>query len=295
MPLPKVLFLGCDRGLANRCSQELEGLGELVRVDAIPGLLQALANPNAAVVIVDAEESSAPLMQYLRTFLPEVIATGRHVLVLSSSFDRREEALALEAGAWAMLMKPLDPQLLRVHFRRALAARGPVLSGLEAIAKFDPWRVSAQRRLEQCVAQGSGFGVLVSIVTALREVNERKGAQYGDLLLQRFVQRAQSELGPQAIAGRRHGATFVFFVPGENFESVHARARSVAKVSAPRLDYEEESPISVAGLVWRDNPRGADLEQLVESAITAARALGEEQLGTLALRVQPRHQERSDR
>jgi GGDEF domain-containing protein len=285
MALPKVLFLGCDRGLAKRCAQELEGLGEPVRVDAMPGLLQALANPNAAVVIVDAEESNAPLMQYLRTFLPEVIATGRHVLVLSSCFDRKEEALALEAGAWAVLQKPIDPQLLRVHFRRALAARGPALTGLEAIAKFDPWRMSAQRRLEQCVAQGSGFGVLVSVVTALREVNERKGAQCGDQLLQRFVQRAQGELGPQAIAGRRHGATFVFFVPGENFESVHARARCVAKVRAPRLDYEVESPVSVAGLIWREDPRGADLEQMVESAIRAARALGEEQPGTLALRV----------
>ncbi|MFM7280795.1 MAG: hypothetical protein ACKO32_03345, partial [Planctomycetia bacterium] len=79
MSLPKVIFLGCDRGLAKRCSQELEGLGNLVRVDAIAGLLHILANPDAAMVIVDAEESSAPLMQYLRTFLPEVIATGRHV------------------------------------------------------------------------------------------------------------------------------------------------------------------------------------------------------------------------
>jgi hypothetical protein len=77
----------------------------------------------------------------------------------------------------------------------------------------------------------------------------------------------------------------VFFVPGENFESVHARARCVAKVSAPRLDYEVESPVSVAGLIWREDPRGADLEQMVESAIRAARALGEEQPGTLALRV----------
>lgn len=285
MPLPKAIFLGNDRGASHRCAQELESLADLVRVDSIDGLMRALQHPDAGIVIADAEDSNLPLMQFLRAFLPGVMPTGRHVLVLSSQFDRNEEALALEAGAWAMLQKPIDPQLLRVHFRRALAARGPAQAGLGAIPKFEPWRLAARRRVEQCVVEGKGVGVLVSVVAALREVNARKGAECGDQLLERFVERASSELGTEAIIGRRHGATFVFLLPGDDFEGVHARARRVAKVSAPRLDYEAESPVSVAGLVWREQASGADLEQMVETAIAAARALGEEQLGTLAFRV----------
>jgi GGDEF domain-containing protein len=285
MSLPKALFLGSDLHLFQSCLQELEVAADLSRVTNLTELRRGLLDSDVSVVLVDADESTDPLMQFLRRFVPEIASRGRNALILSSQFDRREEALALEAGAWSMLQKPVDPQLLRVHFRRALSARSAVQTGVEALPGYEKWKQSGQRVIERCVREGMGLGLVVNLVTRMRELNESHGAEQGDLFLQLFILRVREELGPHDLFGRCQGAAFATLIPGESFESVHARARALAKLAVSRVDQDQESPVSVAALIWRENAGGSNLDQMVREATRAARALSENEPGRLALRI----------
>jgi len=285
MSFPKALFLGSDQHLFQSCQQELEVAAELLRVGNLTELRRGLLDSDVSVVLVDADESTDPLMQFLRRFVPEIASRGRQALILSSQFDRREEALALEAGAWSMLQKPVDPQLLRVHFRRALSACSAVQIGVETLPGYEKWKQSGQRVIERCVSEGMGLGLVVNLVTRVRELNESHGAEQGDLFLQRFILRVREELDPHDLFGRCHGTAFATLMPSDSFEGVHARARALAKLSVSRVDQEQESPVSVAALIWRENAEGSDLDQMVKEATRAARALSENEPGRLALRI----------
>jgi two-component system cell cycle response regulator len=152
-----------------------------------------------------------------------------YILLLTGKHNKSDVIRGLEAGADDYIIKPFDPQELRVRLHtgkrilclldqikaaretlRELAARDP-LTGLWNHSAIIDLLISEIDRAER---QGAYVGVVLVDLDHFKSINDTHGHLVGDQVLREVAQVMSSAIRPYDAVGRLGGEEFLLVLPG---------------------------------------------------------------------------------
>jgi diguanylate cyclase (GGDEF)-like protein len=152
-----------------------------------------------------------------------------YILLLTGKHNKSDVVLGLEAGADDYIIKPFEPQELRVRLNtgkrilclldqikaaretlRELAARDP-LTGLWNHSAIIDLLISEIDRAER---QGAYLGVVLVDLDHFKSINDTHGHLVGDQVLRDVAQTMSSAIRPYDAVGRLGGEEFLIVLPG---------------------------------------------------------------------------------
>jgi two-component system cell cycle response regulator len=151
-------------------------------------------------------------------------------VILLTSRNRPEDVVGgLEAGADDYIVKPFDPQELRVRVRagsRVVQLQEDLLAALKAsefLASHDPltrlWNRAAilealRKELARAKREKKSVGIIMADVDHFKPINDEHGHLVGDAVLREIARRMVSAIRPYDSAGRYGGEEFLVVLPG---------------------------------------------------------------------------------
>jgi diguanylate cyclase (GGDEF)-like protein len=152
-----------------------------------------------------------------------------YIVLLTSRNDAGDMVSGLEAGADDYVVKPFDPQELKVRVRagrRVVQLQEDLLKALE-ISEFRAthdvltgiWNRAAifetlRRELARARREGTPVGAIIADVDHFKRINDEHGHLTGDAVLKAVAQRLITAVRPYDSVGRYGGEEFLMVLPG---------------------------------------------------------------------------------
>jgi len=215
-----------------------------------------------------------------------------YTILLTAKSQRDDVLLGLNAGADDYIMKPFDPNELRIRLRagkRVLDIQAQLLAERESQrmqAVRDPLTGLPNRllfgeqladRIAQAARDGREVAVMFLDLDHFKSINDTLGHNVGDELLKSVAQRVTGTLRESDVLARMGGDEFTL-VLGPNAVAAEGGAQTAASAAAERILTALSRPFSLGGrsvsvtssigigIYPRD---GADTDTLVQNADTA--------------------------
>ena len=152
-----------------------------------------------------------------------------YILLLTGKHNKSDVIRGLEAGADDYIIKPFDPQELRVRLntgKRILCLLEQIKAARETLrelASRDPltglWNHSSImdlliNEIDRAERQGAYVGVVLVDLDHFKSVNDTHGHLVGDQVLRDVAQAMSSTIRPYDAVGRLGGEEFLVVLPG---------------------------------------------------------------------------------
>lgn len=165
------------------------------------------------LVIVDLSCAEGPM------FLERYRSDGRLMMpLIALSSERKDEMMAIEAGADVFLSLPVDPKLLSLYIRnlRNRSLRYERLAFRDGLTgcfnrRFFDHQIDIE--LERVRRYSSPISLAMIDCDHFKKINDTYGHHVGDLVLQGVAQKVQSHLRHADILCRYGGEEFVIIMP----------------------------------------------------------------------------------
>ncbi len=199
-----------------------------------------------------------------------------YILLLTARGAREDLVQGMEAGADDYLVKPFDPQELRVRIRagqRIVELQAQLQAAQEELKRqsmTDPLTGILNRRavLERLEAEisragreNTALGLGILDIDHFKTVNDTWGHLAGDDVLREVAGRVRASLRTYDVFGRVGGEEFLIVLPGTPLGSVKGVAERLRKaISQPPMSTHKgllRVTASVGVTVWR-GPEGLD-------------------------------------
>jgi two-component system, cell cycle response regulator len=209
-------------------------------------------------------------------------------IILLTSRNRAEDVVGgLEAGADDYIVKPFDPQELRVRVRagsRVVQLQEDLFAALRAsefLASHDPlthlWNRAAilealRKELARSKRENTSVGVIMADVDHFKRINDSYGHLAGDAVLREVARRMVSAIRPYDHVGRYGGEEFLVVLPGTDPENAHGLAERLRAAFDDEDIMTPEGVFHVTlsfGVVTFDGGQDEDLNPLIRAADTA--------------------------
>ena len=154
---------------------------------------------------------------------------GYTYVILLTSKGRREDLIrGLEAGADDYLIKPFDPEELRIRIKigeRIISLERRILQlantdSLTGVLNRRAFMEKLQIEVERAVRECGQLSVILADLDHFKSVNDRYGHQMGDLMLQNFAEQLCTLSRQYDFVGRYGGEEFAVCFPGLDYSQV---------------------------------------------------------------------------
>jgi diguanylate cyclase (GGDEF)-like protein len=183
-----------------------------------------------------------------------------YVLLLTSKSDKQDVVGGLDAGADDYIVKPFDPQELRVRLRageRILDLQQQLILAREQmrdLALHDSltgiWNRGATldalaRELSRAQRERGHVGVIMVDIDRFKNINDSLGHAAGDAVLCEVTSRFKRALRPYDTVGRMGGEEFLILMPGCNALNAFSQAERLRNVIARDPVQTSDGTVSV--------------------------------------------------
>jgi two-component system, cell cycle response regulator len=231
-----------------------------------------------------------------------------YIILLTAKNRAEDIVLGLEAGADDYIVKPFDPQELRVRVRagsRVVQLQQDLLAALKASefqATHDPltrlWNRAAivdifGRELARTRRESRSLAAVMTDVDHFKRVNDEYGHLAGDAVLREVGRRLLAGVRPYDSVGRYGGEEFLLVLPGANgggAEGLAERLRLMfdgEPMSTPEGVFNVTMSFGVALFDPSEAENVEDLVRKADAALYRAKHFGRN-------RVESWHPERSE-
>jgi diguanylate cyclase (GGDEF)-like protein len=231
-----------------------------------------------------------------------------YMLLLTARTESQDLVEAMDAGADDYLTKPFVAHELKARLRagrRILDLQTELVSAREALriqAMYDHLtgvlnRGSVLDSLHQGLAragrESSPLAVVMMDIDHFKNVNDTRGHQAGDAVLQETAQRMKSTIRSYDSLGRYGGEEFLIVLPGcDGEDAIRQGERIRDAVASQPFVYKGASFTSTcsAGVSWRPQATLDDATELIREADMAlyrAKAGGRNRVETSIARTEP--------
>lgn len=205
-----------------------------------------------------------------------------YILLLTARGAKEDLVQGMEAGADDYLIKPFDPQELKVRIRagqRIVDLEAQLQAAQEELRRqsmTDPLTGILNRRavLERLEAEisragreNNPLGLVILDLDYFKAVNDTLGHLAGDDVLKEAVVRFRGSLRPYDVLGRVGGEEFLVVLPGTPFRSVRGVAERLRRAISQSPITTHKGPIRVTAslgvTVWAG---GEGLDSFMERA-----------------------------
>lgn len=170
-----------------------------------------------------------------------------YILLLTSKSEKQDIVGGLDAGADDYIVKPFDPQELRVRLRageRILDLQRQLILAREQMrdqalrdSLTGVWNRGAAldtltRELSRAQRERGHVGILMIDVDRFKNINDSLGHSAGDAVLREVTSRLLCSLRPYDSVGRMGGEEFLIVVPGCNALNAVSQAERLRNVIA---------------------------------------------------------------
>ncbi len=225
-----------------------------------------------------------------------------YVIMLTSKNEKKDVILALEAGADDFLSKPFDTDELKARIKAGLRLVGLHIQLKRAIksankladfiAHYDqttglPNRVLFTERIDELVNNGQSAALILVNIDRFKRINQAKGLDLGDLLLNYFGARLQECFEEEAVVARIAADEFGVLIPfdggcvyttDEIINFLYAKAQRIHARMAERFPIDEGVNITVsigaAPVTCEIALEPEEFLRRVDTALRKAKALG---------------------
>ncbi|MBI5757564.1 MAG: diguanylate cyclase [Planctomycetales bacterium] len=207
-----------------------------------------------------------------------------YVLLLTSKSDKQDVVGGLDAGADDYIVKPFDPQELRVRLRageRILDLQTQLILAREQmrdLALHDSltgiWNRGATldaltRELSRAQRERGHVGVIMVDIDKFKSINDTLGHPAGDAVLREVTSRFKRSLRPYDTLGRMGGEEFLILVPGCNALNAFSQAERLRSVIAREPVQTSDGSVAVTvsmGVSVAEHGDLLNVESLIRSA-----------------------------
>jgi len=207
-----------------------------------------------------------------------------YIILLTGKGAKEDIVEGLESGADDYVVKPFDPNELKVRLRagaRILQLQEDLIAALK-MSQFQAthdsltglWNRRAilealEKELARARRENRPLGIIVADVDHFKQVNDRYGHVAGDAVLREIAARIRGSLRTYDSAGRYGGEEFVVALPGcDEINAVQSAERLRVAIAAQPIQVEGAS-ISCTmsfGVTCVPGPSDADLDTAIRSA-----------------------------
>jgi diguanylate cyclase (GGDEF)-like protein len=210
-----------------------------------------------------------------------------YILLLTAKDQKEDLVEAMEAGADDYIVKPPDPQELKVRLRagrRMIELQEQLVTAREALrvqATYDSLtdllNRSAvldilRRELARARRQETSVGIAMVDLDHFKRVNDTYGHTAGDVVLCQAATRMASSVRPYDAVGRYGGEEFLIILPGCDEQGVLSVAERIRSRICSKTVTTPEGIVSVTvslGVTVADLAAQLDMESLIQVADTA--------------------------
>jgi two-component system, cell cycle response regulator len=223
-------------------------------------------------------------------------------IILVTAKSRAEDIVSgLEAGADDYVVKPFDPQELRVRVRagsRVVQLQEDLLAALSASqfqASHDPltrlWNRAAivhtlEKELARSVRESLHLGVIMADVDHFKRVNDEHGHLAGDAVLREVSRRLMAAVRPYDSVGRYGGEEFFIVLPGADEPGAEGLAERLRvlfdgeSMSTPEGVFRVTLSFGVAAHAPSESQDTEALIRRADTALYRAKRLGRNRVET---------------
>ncbi len=225
-----------------------------------------------------------------------------YIIMLTSKNEKKDIISALEAGADDFLSKPFDTDELKARIKVGLRLIGLHIQLRKAIksanrladfiAHYDqttglPNRLYFTEKIEQQVASENSAALMLVNIDRFKVINQAKGLDLGDLLLNYFGARLQECFEEEAVVARIAADEFGILIPyGENSDTpvddiikfLYAKAQRIHTRMDEQFPIDEGITITVsigaAPITYEIAREPEEFLRRADTALRKAKALG---------------------
>jgi diguanylate cyclase (GGDEF)-like protein len=281
------VLLAEDDLLSRRILESQLRRWDLDVVTAVDGLEadRILAEPDAPrLAIIDWMMPGLDGPEVCRRIRARGMEPYTYVLLLTSKSDKQDVVGGLDAGADDYIVKPFDPQELRVRLRageRILDLQTQLILAREQmrdLALHDSltgiWNRGATldslaRELSRAQRERGHVGVIMVDIDRFKNINDTLGHPAGDAVLREVTSRIKRSLRPYDTVGRMGGEEFLIVVPGCNALNALSQAERLRSVIAREPVQTSDGTVSVTvsmGVSVAEHGDLLNVESLIRTA-----------------------------
>jgi len=214
------------------------------------------------------------------------LSTGKYVniILLTSKSSKADVVGGLEAGADDYIVKPFDPNELKVRVRaaaRIVRLQEDLCRALELAesrASHDQLTrllnraaiiEALQRELSRSGREDTPVSVIIGDVDHFKRINDRYGHLAGDGVLREIADAISSSVRPYDFAGRYGGEEFMVVLPGCEKEDARQTAERLRSRIADNPVVTSEGVFSITmsfGVAAADTAAKTDMDSLIRCA-----------------------------